>query len=124
MVSTADLVLQVQPDPDGDAEELAALTIRLRAELLDLDVQAVDPLVDDTAPEGARGLETLVGWLAVRLGKEGLRAVLAKVADWASRNDREVEIRSGRDVLRLGKATREQQARIVDAWLADHANSP
>jgi hypothetical protein len=122
MASTADLVLQVQPGPEGDDEELAALTVRLRVELLDLDVQAVDPLINDTAPEGAKGLVTLAGWLAIYLGEEELRTVLAKVADWASCNDRVVELRSGSDVLELGKATREQQASIIDAWLAGHTN--
>jgi hypothetical protein len=121
MGDRADIVLQVLPVTDEDTEELAGATGRLRVELLDLDVQAVDLVTDDTAPEGAKGLEALVGWLGVHLGKEALRVVLAKAADWASRNDRTIEVKSGSDVLKLGKATKEQQDKIINAWLAAHA---
>ena len=118
------LIVRVRLAGDGDAEELAELTGRLRAELLDLDVQAVEPVPDADSPEGAKGLPAVAGWLAVHLGKEGLRALLALVADWVFRNDRAVEISSGGDVLKLSQATREQQGRIIDAWLAQHAPGP
>lgn len=115
------LVVRVRLARDGDADELAELTGRLRTELLDLDVQAVEPVPEAGSPEGAKGLPAVAGWLAVHLGSGGLRAVLAMVADWVSRNDRAVEISSGGDVLKLSRATREQQGRIIDAWLAKHA---
>ena len=121
MGDTADIVLQVLPATGEDTEELAEVTGHLRVELLDLDVQAVDLVTDTSAPEGAKGLEALAGWLGVHLGKEVLRVVLAKVADWASRNDRTIEVKSGSDVLKLGKATKEQQDKIINAWLAAHA---
>jgi hypothetical protein len=121
MGDTADIVLQVLPATDEETEQLAEAAGRLRVELLDLDVQDVNLVTDTTAPEGAKGLETLAGWLGVYLGKEALRIVLAKVADWASRNDRTVEVKSGNDVLKLGKATKEQQEKIINAWLAAHA---
>ena len=68
---TADIVLRVQPRPDGDDAELASLTQRLRTQLLDLDVDAVDPVADaSTARASTKGLETLIGWLA-RAPREG-----------------------------------------------------
>ena len=121
VTDAVDVVIQVEPEIDEDAQDLATATARLRAELLDLDVQAVDLVTDRAAPEGAKGLAALVGWLGVHLGKEALRTVLAMVADWASRNDRTIEVRSGGDLLKLGKATKEQQAKIIDSWLAAHA---
>jgi hypothetical protein len=63
---------------------------------------------------------TAAGWLLVELGPEALRAVLAKVADWVTRNDRVVEVSYGGDTLKLGRATREQQEKIIDGWLARH----
>src|SRR5690242_12582751 len=102
MAETADIVLHVLPAADEDAEDLAEAAGRLRLELLDLDVQAVEPVTDTTAPEGAKGLEALAGWLGVHLGKEALRVVLGKVAEWATRNDRTIEVKSGHDTLKLG----------------------
>ena len=90
------------------------------AELLDLDVQGVDRLAREAVPSGAKGAAAVAGWLLVQLGPEALRAVLAKVADWVTRNDRVVEVSYGGDTLKLGRATREQQEKIIDGWLARH----
>jgi len=76
-----DLIVRVAPAADSDQEELAGLARRLRAELLDLDVETVEPLTADAAPVGAKGLSSLVGALSVRLGVAGLRVVLAKIRE-------------------------------------------
>ena len=120
MADSGELLLQLYPAPDDDAGDLAELAGWLRAELLDLDVQAVDQLSADAVPGGAKGVAAIAGWLSVRLGTEALRIVLAKVADWVARNDRVVEVTEGGDTLKLGRATREQQEKIIDAWLARH----
>ena len=120
MADVSGLVLRVCPDPEDDAGDLAELAGLLRGELLDLDVSAVDRLPDDAVPQGAKGVAAIAGWLAVQLGPEALRAVLAKVADWVARNDRAVEVTYGGDTLKLGRATREQQEKIIDGWLARH----
>lgn len=114
------LILQVRPGPDDDTEELAELAGLLQGELLDLDVSAVDRLPDGAVPPEAKGVSAIAGWLAVQLGPEALGAVLARVADWATRNDRVVEVNYGDDSLKLGRATREEQEKIVDGWLARH----
>jgi hypothetical protein len=124
MGDSGKLVLQVYPAPEDDAEELAARAERLRGELLDLDVAGVDRLPDEAVPSGAKGVAAVAGWLLVRLGPEALRAVLAKVGDWVIRNDRVVEVSYGGDTLKLGRATREQQEKIIDDWLARHPASP
>ena len=68
--TAGDVVLEVQPASGGDDAELADLTRRLRTRLLDLDVDAVDPVAGPSPAEGAKGLETLVGGPAmVRLGE-------------------------------------------------------
>lgn len=117
MTDSGGLVLQVCPAPEDDAGELNELTGRLRAELLDLDVQGVDRLSGAGVPPGAKGVADVAGWLAVQLGPEALRAVLAKMADWVTRNDRVVEVSYGGDTLKLSRATHEQQEKIIDAWL-------
>jgi hypothetical protein len=120
MADSGELVVQVRPAPGDDGGELAELAGLLRGELLDLDVQAVDPLPGEGVPSGAKGVADAAGWLLVQLGPEALRVVLAKVADWVTRNDRMVEVSYAGDTLKLGRATREQQEKIIDDWLARH----
>ena len=122
MADVDGLILQVLPVADSDAEELADLAGELRAELLGVDVAAVAPLTAEEAPEGAKGLGTLAGWLLVRFGNlDGLRAVLAVLRGWASRTGRTVEVSIGGDTLKVTGATSQQQEMIIDAWLARHA---
>ncbi len=114
--------MQVLPVADSDEEELADLAGRLSAELLGVDAASVAPLTAEAAPAGAKGLGTLVGWLAVRLGTlNGLRAVMATVRGWASRTGRTVEVSIGGDVLKVTAVTTQQQEKIIEAWLARHA---
>jgi hypothetical protein len=108
------------PAPGDDAGELVKLAGWLRGELLDLDVDGVEPLPEEAAPTGAKGAAKVAEWLLVQLGPEPLWAVLAKVADWVARNDRMVEVSYGGDTLKLSRATRDQQEKIIDGWLSRH----
>ena len=120
MGDSGELVLQVRPAPGDDVGELAEIAGWLRSELLDLDVQGVDQLSGEAVPSGAKGVAAVAGWLLVQLGPEALRTVLAKVADWVTRNDRVVEVSCDGETLKLGRATRQQQEKIIDGWLARH----
>ena len=116
------LIMQVLPVADSDAEELADLAGQLYAELLGVDAASVAPLTAESAPEGAKGLGTLAGWLAVQFGTlDGLRAVVAAVRGFSSRTGRTVEVSIGGDVLKVTGVTSQRQGEIIDAWLARHA---
>jgi hypothetical protein len=121
MENVNQLVVQVQQLPDGDDEELSELTQQLRAHLLELDVDSVDLVAGTSPPGGAKGLETLIGWLAVRFGKEGLRTVIAAVAGWAARTRHDVEMTWDGDTLKVSGVTSAQQERIISDFLARHA---
>jgi hypothetical protein len=62
---TRQLRLQVD-DEDADPEELADLTARLRDELLDLDVEAVERPRGESPPPGTRAVEL---WRSVRCSR-------------------------------------------------------
>jgi hypothetical protein len=116
------LILQVLPAADSDAKELADLADGLHAELLDVDAASVAPLPAEAAPEGAKGLADLAGWLLVQFGTlDGLRAAVTAVRGWTSRTRRTVEISIGGDVLKVTDVTSQQQGELIDAWLARHA---
>ena len=116
------LRLQVLPG-DEDAEQLDELTSLLRQELLELDVAAVEPLTQDSAPEDSKGaVAALAGWLAVHFGaaglKSGLKAVVNVVATWAGRTGKTVELTIGGNTLKLTGASAEMQSRMVDEFFA------
>ena len=116
------LIVQVLPVADSDAEELTDLAGQLYAELLGVDAASVAPLTAEAAPEGAKGLGTLAGWLAVQFGTlDGLRALVAAVGGFASRTGRTVEVSIGGDHLKVTGVTSQQQGEIIDTWLARHA---
>jgi|GEM_PF-4988644 len=57
----------VDPGPEVDDEQAFDLTQRLRAELLELDVDAVETRSAGAAPEGAKSVEVLaIGGLLIR----------------------------------------------------------
>ena len=82
------------------------------------------PVDESTAPDQAKGLATVTGWLVVHLGSlNGLRAVVTAVSDWAARNNREVELTIDGDTLRATGISAAHQEKVIDAWLARHAPS-
>jgi hypothetical protein len=122
MADAGELILQVLPVADSDAEELADLAAELHAELLSVDGTSVAPLPAETAPEGAKGIGDVAGWLVAQFGTlDGLRAVVAAVRGWTALTGRTVEVNIGGDVLKVTGATSQQQGEIIDAWLARHA---
>ena len=75
-----ELILQVLPTADSDAEELADLAEELQTELLAADVVSVASLTGGAVPDRAKGAGALVGWLAAQFGTlDGLSALVAAV---------------------------------------------
>ena len=86
--SHAQLAAVLDAGPDSDAEELAELTGRLRSELLEIDVDAVEPATEGEAPTGAKAVELLAsGGLVIRFAMrtEVLRSVVDATGAWLSR---------------------------------------
>lgn len=125
--SRAGLGIRVQAESDVDDEELAALTSRLREELLDLDVEDVSPMAEGGAPAGAKGFELLaVGGLVVRfLGRQDvLRGVVATVRSWLARQPvRSIELELDGDTCKVTGATSEEQDKLIDLWIERHTPS-
>jgi len=121
MADADGLTLQVLPVADSDAEELADLAAELHAELLSVDGTSVAPLPAEAAPEGAKGLGDVAGWLVAQFGTlDGLRALVAAVRGFAARTGRTVEVTIGGDPIKVTGATSQQQQQLIDAWLARH----
>jgi hypothetical protein len=105
----------------ADAAELDALTAGLRRELLALDVDRVDRVRREEAPEGSKALDAFaLGALVVRLVSrpELLRTVASTLQSWiGDRGDRTVKLQLGENVLELTGVSSTQQDRLIDEWI-------
>jgi len=121
-----DLGVRLQGGPDVDDEELAALTSRLRRELLDLDVDDVVPESSSgEAPADSKGVAVgAIGGLLVQfaLSPDGLRTVVSSVRSWLSRQHvRSVKLSLDGDTCEVSGLDSDEQRRLVDLWIVRHA---
>lgn len=122
---TSALGVQVVIGPDGDAEEIAEATLRLRRELLDLDVDSLEVPAAGKSPPGSRAVDVAaLGALLVHLADpEMLAGVVAAVRSWLSGSSRRsIKLELGGDVLELTGVSSQEQRRLTDEWLARHAS--
>jgi len=119
----AKLDIQLAVGPDDDAEQVAEATLRLRRELLDLDVDAVELPSGGEPPPGTRAVElAALGALAVTLAKsQMLGPVVAAVRAWlAGSPQRSIKLELDGDVLELTGLSSNEQRRLTDEWLRRH----
>jgi hypothetical protein len=119
----ARLDIQVDLGPDVDAEEVAEVTLQLRRELLDLDVETVEAAPGPAAPPGSRGVElAALGALAVTVANSQLLPpVLSAVQAWLGGSPRRsIRLELGGDALELTGVSSAEQRRLADEWLRRH----
>lgn len=104
-------------ETDASAEWLSLLGQEL-SELDDVNVAQAFP----SQPDGAKGAGGLGGLLASLPGM-GLAAVMAFLRAWAVRTGRTIEVSAGDDTIKITGASKEQQDRIVEAWIARYTAS-
>ncbi|MDX2935570.1 hypothetical protein [Streptomyces ipomoeae] len=110
---------------DSDQEELDACTLELRERLLELDVEEVTLERSEAAPEGAKPGEVIaVGALAVTAIPFVLRSAVRLLETWiANRPVRTARVTIGEESLELEAVSATDQRRVIDAFLARHANA-
>ena len=120
------LGLWIETDSEADAEELAGLAVDLREQLLELDIERVDPATAGQAPPGTRAGEIFVaGALTVMLAlsQKLLTALTETVQSWVSRGGgRSVKLELDGDVLEVTGITRRDQRELIQAWIDRHAD--
>jgi hypothetical protein len=120
-----DMTFHVAVARDGqtDDDELSSVTADLRRELLDLDVERVDPVESTDVPEGAKaGVGEVLGWLSAALAAGRGPALVAYLRQWSTRTRHTIVITYGDESLNLTNATDAQVEKIVDSWTARHAS--
>jgi hypothetical protein len=117
------LGIQLAVGPDDDSEEVAEATLRLRRELLDLDVEAVEVPRAGEPPPGTRAVElAALGALVVTVAQSNLLApIVATVRSWlAGQQQRSIKLELDGDVLELTGVSSKEQQRLADEWLRRH----
>jgi hypothetical protein len=109
---------------DDDAERIERATARLRAELLELDVEDVLLVPGGPPPPGSRGVDLAeVGNLLITLAgvPEALRQLVATVRAWlGSSPGYAAELVIDGDRITVTGISRSTQDRLVEAWLQAH----
>lgn len=122
----AQLGLCIEAGSEADAEELAALAVQLREQLLELDIESAEPATLGQAPPGTRAGEVLVaGALTVMLAQSSglLTAIVETVKSWASLSrERSVKLEVDGDVLEVNGITRSDQRELIQAWIDRHTD--
>jgi hypothetical protein len=120
------LGIQLAIGPEQDAELVAEATLRLRRELLDLDVEAVELPSAGEPPPGSRAVElAALGALLVTMGKSQLLgSVVSAVRSWlaGSAQPRSIKLELDGDTLELSGVSSKEQRRLTDEWLARHTS--
>lgn len=117
------LVLGVSED-DSDDLYLDELARQLRAELLQTDVESVEPLAEGEAPEGTRAEWAIAaGALVATVAPLGLQGAVGVVQEWlrtAVPGRRTVRLEIGGDVLELGGINDTTQQALIADWVKRH----
>jgi hypothetical protein len=113
--------LRVRVDAGGaDAEEIAELTRQLRRTLLELDVDAVEPMPGGEAPPDAKAGEALaLGGLMVSLVNASglLGSVVDATQSWiAGRGPRSVRLELDGDALEVSGISSRRQDELIKVW--------
>ncbi|HSV37601.1 MAG TPA: hypothetical protein VLI04_02475 [Nocardioidaceae bacterium] len=121
------LVLGVSED-DSDDVYLDELARQLRTELLETDVESVEPLSEGEAPEGTRSeLAIAAGALVATVAPLGLQGAVGVVQEWlktAVPGRRTVRLEIGGDVLELGGIDATTQQSLIADWVKRHDATP
>jgi len=125
---TSDLILAVSED-DADDPYLEQLALQLRAELLQTDVESVEPATSGEAPDGARSpLALVAGALVASITPGKVAGVIGAVVSWLRRDrgpkERKVRIEIDGDVIDVTGADDETETRLVEAFIKRHAAPP
>lgn len=119
--------IQVDIGPDSDAHEVDELTSKLRHQLLQLDVAAVERPTLGPAPPDTRGVDAAsVGALIVQVGTgaAAILPVIKTVQNWLSGSkNRRVKLQIAGDTLEVTGLSSDEQERLISVWIAQHTNS-
>jgi hypothetical protein len=120
-----DVLIELQLDSEANSDEAERFGRQLRAELANLDVDAVSPMVLPDAPQGAKGAAVDWAALLVTFSVPGgvFTSVVAVVRDWHARHSasQSVKITIDNDAIILGRACAQEREELISSWVRRHS---
>jgi hypothetical protein len=125
MSNQRNLLLVLELEPEAESNETERLGQQLRAELAQLDVEAVEPTTITDVPEGAKGAAVDWGSLLVTLSATGgvFTTVIALTRDWLARHSaaQRIKITIDNDTVVLDRATTAEREQLIGTWVHRHS---
>ena len=123
MIELSTLKIHLEQSPDEDDERLGKITSQLRKELLQLDIENVEPDRTGKLPEGARGDPFTLGTLILTLAASG--GVFSKLIDtlqsWLNnRGSRHLTLEMDGDKITLDGIPTKSQQQLIDLFINRH----
>jgi len=118
-----EVLVVLEPENGVDDDERERLVRQLGAELNEMDLESLRRIGGPAAPAGAKGAEALGDWLLTLSASGGVvTPILVIVQDWLNRHrgDHKVKVVMKGDTLELSRASVEEQAEVVQAFLRRH----
>lgn len=114
------LMLNINARSEIDYEKVADLTLQLRENLLELDVEAVYLVGEGEAPVGAKTGEPVIwGTLLLTLSHEALKTVIGYIQSWLGATGcRSVDLEIRGTKLKVKGISSKDQQRLIDTWIA------
>lgn len=121
------LRIELLLDPDADSGEAERFGRQLRAELAQLDVEDVSPMVSADVAQGAKGAGVDWGSLLVTLDAAGglVTSVIAVVQDWLARHSaaQSIKMTIDDDTIELGRASVQERKELISTWVRRHSGA-
>ncbi|KUM69931.1 hypothetical protein AQI70_30305 [Streptomyces curacoi] len=123
-----EVLVVVAPDPELAPEAGERAVRRLRAEIAELDVEAVRPGPGAPAPDAAKGTDPVtLGAIVVALSASGgvFTALIESVRDWLGRSAarHRVSVTIDGDTIELERASDAERSALIDAYIRRHTGS-
>ncbi len=119
------LLLMLELEPDVDSGEAERLGRQLRAELTQLDIEAVRPATITDVPEGAKGGAVDWGSLLVTLSAAGgvFTSMIAMAQEWLTRHGaaQRIKITIDNDTIVLDRASGQEREQLISTWVQRHS---
>jgi hypothetical protein len=122
--SVSTMRIAIEPEFGVDGEELDQQLRWLREELLELEVEAVDRVSGDAAPDSAKApAADLADTLVIAFSNSAVLAALVGVLrTWLSRGSgRKVKLQIGADSIEIEGQSTAEQDKLIEQWIARNA---
>ena len=119
-MSVERLMLKINAGPEVDYEKLADISLQLKEDLSELDVEAVDLVSEGKVPVVAKAGEPVIwGTLLLTLTVEALKAVIRYIQSWLGATGcRSVELEFRGNKLKVTGISSKEQQRLIDTFIA------